>query len=109
MRPRLSLRTETVLFIVVTLSIMFLFQLPNLLGSENTHVWNRLSMVTPGIVGFALSWLVRRELPNPVRFSFTEGRPYLAALVFPPAVQCISLGLAYPYPKTSSQHEVSPY
>src|SRR5258708_1807852 len=109
MRPRLSLRTETVLFIVVTLSIMFLFQLPNLLGSENTHVWNRLSMVTPGIVGFALSWLVRRELPNAVRFSFTGWRPYLAAFVFPPAVQCISRGLAYTCRKLSSQKEFITY
>src|SRR5262249_41962905 len=109
MKRQIALADETLLFVALTLLLAFLFQLPNILNAYSNRLWNSLTMITLGVVGLMLSWLLRREPPRATGFSFSGWKPYFAAFLFPPAVQMLAIALAYAYRSLASDPDFIAY
>jgi hypothetical protein len=91
---------ETALFIGLTLVIswtfglLWAFEAPVVAAN---HRWWLIfaTMCTPGAVGLALAWIVRREPPRAVGFGTGGWAPWVVALIYPLAFEACAVTLAY--------------
>src|SRR4030095_14634133 len=70
---RLSRRTETVLFVAITLALAYSLGAAFILTGARYPLIIHTLMCVPGALALTLMWLLRHEPPRSVGFAFTDG------------------------------------
>src|SRR4051812_17844690 len=92
--PIVNRACETALFIVLTLLISWLIGWQWIRHPERGWLTQWL-MCTPGLVGVALSYLIRREPPRAVGLAFTGPWPWVVAFLYTFGMAAVAIAFAY--------------
>src|SRR5262249_40059868 len=101
----LSRRTETVLFVAITLALAYILGAAFILSGERHPLIIHALMCAPGAVAITLMWLLRREPPRTVGFAFTDASSWVIASLYPLVLVTVALALAYIVRAISGHHD----